>query len=32
MVVDLRNGGFAEIDGVKIVEDGRFTREGFPGR
>jgi aminopeptidase len=31
MVVDLRNGGFAEIDGVKIVQDGQFTREGFPG-
>lgn len=31
MVVDLRNGGFVEVDGVKINEDGRFTREGWPG-
>jgi hypothetical protein len=30
MVVDLRNGGFVEIDGVKVNVDGRFTREGFP--
>ena len=31
MVVDLRQGGFIEIDGTKIVVDGRFTRDGFPG-
>ncbi len=31
MVVDLRQGGHVEIDGVKINENGRFTREGFPG-
>ena len=31
MVVDLRQGGHIEIDGVRINEDGRFTREGFPG-
>ncbi len=31
MVVDLRPGGFIEIDGVKIVIDGKFTKEGFPG-
>jgi aminopeptidase len=31
MVVDLRQGGFIEVDGVKIVVDGKFTREGFPG-
>jgi aminopeptidase len=31
MVVDLRTGGFIEIDGEKINLDGRFTREGFPG-
>jgi hypothetical protein len=30
MVVDLRQGGFVEIDGVKINVDGKFTREGFP--
>jgi aminopeptidase len=29
MVVDLRKGGFVEIDGTKISEDGRFTREEF---
>jgi aminopeptidase len=32
MVVDLRPGGFIEIDGEKINVDGQFTREGFPGR
>jgi aminopeptidase len=32
MVVDLRPGGFIEIDGEKINIDGQFTREGFPGR
>lgn len=32
MVCDLRQGGFVEIDGVKIVVDGAFTREGMPGR
>src|SRR5205085_10215152 len=31
MVVDLRSGGYIEIDGVKINVDGRFTKEGFPG-
>jgi len=30
MVVDLRHGGFVEIDGVKINVDGKFTKEGFP--
>jgi aminopeptidase len=30
MVVDLRQGGFIEIDGQKINVDGRFTRDGFP--
>jgi aminopeptidase len=30
MVVDLRNGGYVEIDGEKINVDGRFAREGFP--
>jgi aminopeptidase len=30
MVVDLRPGGFIEVDGTKINVDGRFTREGFP--
>ena len=30
MVVDLRQGGHVEIDGVKVNVDGRFTREGFP--
>ena len=30
MVVDLRHGGFVEIDGTKVNENGRFTREGFP--
>jgi aminopeptidase len=31
MVVDLRRGGYVEIDGMKINIDGKFTREGFPG-
>jgi aminopeptidase len=31
MVVDLRQGGHIEIDGVKINIDGKFTREGYPG-
>lgn len=31
MVVDLRQGGFVEVDGVKIIVDGKFTREGMPG-
>ncbi|CAN5376573.1 aminopeptidase [soil metagenome] len=30
MVVDLRQGGFVEIDGVKVNVDGKFTRDGFP--
>jgi hypothetical protein len=30
MVVDLRDGGYIEIDGIKVNENGRFTREGFP--
>ncbi|HZN66343.1 MAG TPA: aminopeptidase [Tepidisphaeraceae bacterium] len=30
MVVDLRNGGYVEVDGVKVNVDGRFTRDGFP--
>src|SRR5688572_19319936 len=30
MVVDQRPGGFVEIDGTRINENGRFTREGFP--
>jgi len=30
MVVDLRKGGYVEVDGTKINVDGRFTREGFP--
>lgn len=30
MVVDLRTGGFIEVDGVKINVDGKFTKEGFP--
>ena len=30
MVVDLRKGGFIEIDGETINFDGKFTREGFP--
>ncbi len=30
MVVDLRQGGRIEIDGITINENGRFTREGFP--
>jgi aminopeptidase len=31
MVVDLRSGGYVEVDGVKVNVDGRFAREGFPG-
>ncbi|HEX3357601.1 MAG TPA: aminopeptidase, partial [Tepidisphaeraceae bacterium] len=30
MVVDLREGGFAEIDGVKVNVDGKFTKEEWP--
>jgi aminopeptidase len=30
MVVDLRQGGYVEIDGEKINIDGKFTRDGFP--
>ena len=30
MVVDLRKGGFIEIDGTKINVDGKFTKEGWP--
>ena len=30
MVVDLRQGGYVEADGVKVNVDGKFTREGFP--
>jgi aminopeptidase len=30
MVVDLRRGGYVEVDGVKVNVDGRFTRDGFP--
>jgi aminopeptidase len=30
MVVDLRHGGYIEIDGTKVNLDGKFTREGFP--
>jgi aminopeptidase len=30
MVVDLRSGGFIEVDGQKLNENGRFLREGFP--
>lgn len=32
MVVDLRQGGYVEIDGIRVNENGQFTREGFPGR
>lgn len=31
MVVDLRQGGHIEIDGVKFSENGKFLREGWPG-
>ena len=31
MVVDLRQGGHVEIDGVRINENGRFTRPEWPG-
>ena len=30
MVVDLRQGGYIEVDGTKINVDGKFTREDFP--
>ena len=30
MVVDLRGGGFVEVDGVKIIVDGKFTLPGMP--
>jgi aminopeptidase len=31
MVVDLRPGGFVEIDGVKISENGKFVKAEWPG-
>ncbi len=31
MVVDLRSGGFIEVDGAKINVDGRFMRAEWPG-
>ena len=30
MVVDLRKGGYLEIDGEKFNIDGKFTKDGFP--
>ena len=30
MVVDLRTGGFIEIDGTRINTDGKFLRDEFP--
>src|SRR5258706_9260202 len=30
MVVDLRTGGLIEIDNQKILENGRFLKEGWP--
>jgi aminopeptidase len=30
MVVDLREGGYIEIDGEKVSENGKFLREEFP--
>ncbi|MFT3788317.1 MAG: aminopeptidase [Tepidisphaeraceae bacterium] len=30
MVVDLRRGGHVEIDGHKVLVDGKFTREDWP--
>jgi hypothetical protein len=29
-VVDLRTGGFVEVDGVKIAVDGKFTQKDWP--
>jgi aminopeptidase len=31
MVVDLRNGGYVEVDGVKVNIDGTFTKPEWPG-
>jgi aminopeptidase len=31
MVVDLRKGGFAEIDGMKVSENGKFVKSDWPG-
>ena len=31
MMVDLRPGGHIEIDGVRINENGKFLRDGYPG-
>lgn len=30
MVVDLRTGGYVEVDGIRIIEDGKFLRDEFP--
>ena len=30
MVVDLRDGGFVEIDGQKVNIDGKFTKGDWP--
>jgi aminopeptidase len=32
MVVDLRTGGYVEIDGKKVNVDGKFLQEGFPSQ
>ncbi|MGQ0626648.1 MAG: aminopeptidase [Phycisphaerales bacterium] len=32
LVVDLRNGGTVHADGELVQENGRFVREGWPGR
>jgi aminopeptidase len=30
MVLDMRQGGYIEVDGEKFSENGKFLREGFP--
>ena len=31
MVVDMRQGGYLEIDGQRFSENGKFEKEGWPG-
>lgn len=30
MVVDLRKGGYVEVDGIRIIENGKFLRDEWP--
>src|SRR6202012_2744624 len=32
MVVDLRQGGYIEIDGIRVSENGKFVKNEWPGK